>query len=114
MFLRSLAIGTLSLYFAIASTTTTSLRRHIEILNESGRNVVVHWVHPSTGELVRFSDPYLYNGASLGFDSFVNHSFIFQEVLANETTACSIYHDGSCHATQIMTVRDGDDDQGKF
>lgn len=107
LLLRSLAAGALFVCFAIASTSP--LRRHIEILNDSGRKVVVQWINPSTGELVRFSDPYLYNGASLSFDSYINHSFIFQEVLANETACSEIT--GSCRATQ-MTVRDSDD-QGR-
>lgn len=79
--------------------------RKIEILNDSGRNVVVEWVNPKNGQLVTLSQPHLDNGAKISFDSYVNHTFMIHEP-TNGT--CSSYEEeaaGSCTA-KFITVSD--------
>jgi hypothetical protein len=74
---------------------------------------MIHWVNPSTGERVRFIEPYLSDGATVALNSFVNHSFIIEELAdSNETTATCSNMGHNCNHFQQMTVRENDD-QGK-
>ena len=94
------------LFFAIVGICAADPSgRKIEILNESGRNVVIEWVNPKNGELVTLSQPHLDNGAKISFDSFVNHTFMVHEP---SDGACSSFEegvDGSCGA-RFITVSD--------
>jgi hypothetical protein len=51
--------------------------KHLEILNDSGANLQVFWINPSTGQQMPFSQ--MYNGAHLSVDSFVNHTFVIRQ-----------------------------------
>lgn len=62
--------------------------RSITIMNESGRRVVIHWVHPDTGEMVLQSDPDVLNGASMDLNSYVGHTFQVRELPAKKTGVC--------------------------
>lgn len=57
------------------------VERAIKIMNESGRRVEIHWIHPDTGELVLQSTPDVLNGASFALNSFVGHSFEVNELV---------------------------------
>ena len=77
----------LLLLSTITTTTTvvlaqSSTERNIHIMNESGRRVEVHWIHPDTGELVLQSTPDILNGASFSLNSFVGHSFEVNELVS--------------------------------
>lgn len=101
MLLHSNVLGIMLSLACFALATTNPSSRRLEVLNDSGMKIIVNWVNPSTGQFVRYSDPYLFNGAKMVVDSFANHSFVFQEVLANETVCSASSSDGRCHASQV-------------
>jgi hypothetical protein len=84
----------------------------VEVMNDSGHKVRIHWVDPKSGELVRFLEPYLYEGESVSFDSFVNHTFLIEEVVGKNETTCKNANDNSCHFSQ-MTVT-SNEEQGEL
>eukprot|EP00584_Thalassiosira_punctigera_P011839 CAMPEP_0172548106 /NCGR_PEP_ID=MMETSP1067-20121228/17488_1 /TAXON_ID=265564 ORGANISM="Thalassiosira punctigera, Strain Tpunct2005C2" /NCGR_SAMPLE_ID=MMETSP1067 /ASSEMBLY_ACC=CAM_ASM_000444 /LENGTH=440 /DNA_ID=CAMNT_0013335293 /DNA_START=289 /DNA_END=1611 /DNA_ORIENTATION=+ len=63
--------------------------RSIQIMNESGRRVDIHWIHPDTGEMVLQSDPDVLNGASMDLNSYVGHTFQVRELPAKKTGVCA-------------------------
>ena len=63
--------------------------RSIQIMNESGRRVEVHWVHPDTGEMVLQSTPDILHGASFALNSYVSHTFQVRELPAKKTGVCA-------------------------
>ena len=63
--------------------------RSITIMNESGRRVDIHWVHPDTGEMVLQSNPDILNGASMDLNSYVGHTFQVRELPAKKTGVCA-------------------------
>lgn len=63
--------------------------RQITIMNESGRRIVIHWMHPDTDELVLQSDPDVLNGASTDLNSYVGHTFQVRELPAKKTGVCA-------------------------
>jgi hypothetical protein len=66
-----------TLWSILGVSTTDPIPKHITILNKSGTRLQVLWVSP-TGQQVPFSD--VYNGARMGVDSFVNHTFIVRQM----------------------------------
>jgi len=58
--------------------TSPDKSRKIELVNQSGKNLVVNWINPDTGESVPMSGDFN-NGAKTTFDSFVNHTFAIHE-----------------------------------
>lgn len=62
--------------------------RGIQIVNESGRRVEIYWVHASTGELVKQSDPFIFNGASFNLSSFAGHKFQVRELPGQKSGLC--------------------------
>ena len=56
------------------------VNRNIKIVNESGGKIEVYWVHPSTRDTARMSDPHVVNGAEFPLDSFVGHEFEIREI----------------------------------
>jgi hypothetical protein len=70
---------------AVAIAMANPLSRTIEVVNESGKKLVVDWVHPKTGEVVTLSQA-LENGAKTTLNSYVNHTFLVHEP-SNETCA---------------------------
>ena len=63
-------------------------QRSIQISNESGRRVDVFWVNPDTEELVRQTEPFVYNGGSLPLTSYVGHTFEVRELPSSKTGYC--------------------------
>ena len=70
-------------------TNAVDTARSITIMNESGRRVDIHWVHPDTGEMVLQSDPDVLNGASMDLNSYVSHTFQVRELPAKKTGVCA-------------------------
>lgn len=62
--------------------------RHLQIVNESGRRVDAFWVNSDTGELVRQTEPFIYNGGSLPLQSYVGHTFELRELPSSKTGKC--------------------------
>jgi hypothetical protein len=87
-----------------------SLHRTLEVLNESGENLIIEWFNPKTGKLVSLSQNEVPDGAKVSYNSFVNHTFIVHRP-TNGT--CSSIQDqiGSCSG-QIITVTENQE-QGK-
>jgi hypothetical protein len=84
-------------------------------MNESGRRVEVHWIHPETGEMVLQSTPDILHGASFALNSFAGHSFEVRELPAKASGVCG-GEDMQCrvdHFTvnrnqdQILIIKDG-------
>lgn len=107
MFVR---VGTVAAFAALVCVAGVKnqqhpLSRHVEVMNDSGHKIMIHWINPKTGERVRFTEPYLSAGDKVALNSFVNHSFIIEELDTNETTCGS----SSCHPLLQMTVRDNEE-----
>jgi hypothetical protein len=79
--------------------------RTLEILNKSGKNLIVEWVNPKTGDLVPFAN--FENGEHTKFHSYVNHTFAIHE--SEET--CSANNDASCEV-RFITINENNE-QGK-
>ena len=62
--------------------------RSFSIINESGRRIEVHWIHPETNEMVLQSTPDILAGASFALNSFVGHSFQIRELPGKKTGVC--------------------------
>ena len=62
--------------------------RSINVVNESGRRVEIHWVHPDNGSFVLQTTPDILNGASFSLNSFVGHRFQVRELPAKKTGVC--------------------------
>jgi hypothetical protein len=76
-------------FFSLATAESQSPdARNIQILNESGRRVDIHWIHPQTDELVLQSTPDILAGASFALNSFASHSFQVRELPAKKTGEC--------------------------
>ncbi|KAL7489216.1 hypothetical protein ACHAW6_014786 [Cyclotella cf. meneghiniana] len=67
---------------------SASVERSIQIMNESGRRVEVHWIHPQTGEMVLQSTPDVLAGASFALNSYVGHTFQVRELPGKKTGVC--------------------------
>ena len=81
-----LLLSLLQLATHVAQATDTA--RSITIMNESGRRVDVHWIHPDTGEMVIQSEGDVLNGASIDLNSYVGHTFQVRELPAKKTGVC--------------------------
>jgi hypothetical protein len=89
-----------------AAVRTRNLKaRQIEFVNRSGKNVVVDWVNPTTGEVVTIQSD-LMNGQVSFLDTFVNHTFAIHEQ-SNESCKAE-----TCEI-QYVTVSEKDE-QGKL
>jgi hypothetical protein len=98
-----------------ASSAVPSLRRHLELVNQSNERVAVDWIHPDTGESVPFSTG-VTPGERIALDSFVNHTFLIRYP-TNATASCSKV--GTCSALsptyvtvteereQVVVVKEG-------
>lgn len=85
--------------------------RNIQILNESGRRVDVHWIHPQTQEMVLQSTPDIMAGASFALNSFVTHSFQVRELPGKKSGVCE-GTEGECRV-DYFTVNENTD-QGEL
>ena len=83
--MKSLLLSALLPFLAMCQGDTA---RNIQIMNESGRRVEVHWVHPDTGEMVLQSTPDILNGASFALNSYVTHTFQVRELAGKKSGVC--------------------------
>lgn len=64
-------------------------RRHIYIVNFTGRPIGVYWIHPETRERqVQHHGPHLPNGDTLSLNSFKTHEFELIELPSLRTNMC--------------------------
>jgi len=78
----------LTTMIAVVYAGSTS-ERSIQIMNQSGRRVDIHWINPDTGEMVLQSTPDLLNGASQDLNSYATHYFQVKELPAKKTGVCA-------------------------
>jgi hypothetical protein len=77
------------LFLALLSpTASASPERSFNIINESGRRIEVHWIHPETSEMVLQSTPDILAGATFALNSYVGHSFQIRELPGKKTGVC--------------------------
>ena len=57
-------------------------------MNESGSRLEVHWINPSSGDLVIQSEPHIFHGASFTVNSYVGHKFQARELKSDKTGLC--------------------------
>lgn len=88
-----LLLTSIRIYHCEAATGRNT-KRKISILNNSGRTIEVHWIHPDTGETVLMTSPSLVNGAEFPLDSFVGHAFEARELPNKKTGECGAEGDG--------------------
>mmetsp|Transcript_6293 Transcript_6293/g.10929 ORF Transcript_6293/g.10929 Transcript_6293/m.10929 type:complete len:462 (+) Transcript_6293:254-1639(+) len=113
----SMILLLLLLVLQLSSTITNAAQvaRSIQIMNESGRRVDVHWINPDTKEMVLQSTPDILNGASQDLNSYVGHTFEVRELAAKKSGVCA-GEDETCrvdHFTvnknqdQVVFIREG-------
>ena len=90
------------LLMGVAMAMANPLSRTIEVVNESGKKLVVDWVHPQTGEVMTLSQG-LENGAKATLNSYVNHTLLVHEP-SNET--CNAKNDGGGCQLRYITVNE--------
>ena len=80
----------------------TDNRRVLGINNNSGKNLVVEWIDPKTGNIITLQ-PSFAPGSSTTFNSFVNHTFAVHEAAG----ACDGDHQngGHNHGAEECNVR---------
>lgn len=106
MSMRGYFLSIAAVWTAITFIHASQIPRGINIVNNSGARVEVHWVHPSTGERVLQSSPFIHNGASLHLNSFVTHSFEVRE-MPGKSGKC-LGDDQTCRLG-YFTVNENDD-----
>jgi hypothetical protein len=85
--------------------------RSINIVNESGRRVEIHWINPDNGSFVLQSTPDILNGASFSLNSFVGHRFQVRELPAKKTGVCG-GEDKTCRIDHFTV--NSNQDQSEF
>ncbi|KAL3773812.1 hypothetical protein ACHAW5_004105 [Stephanodiscus triporus] len=113
-FVLLLLLGTTSVVVVSAASSSPSARS-INIMNESGRRVEVHWINPDDGSFVLQSTPDILNGASLNLNSYVGHNFEVRELPGKKTGVCA-GEDQTCRVDrftvksthdQVIIIADG-------
>lgn len=79
--------------------------RKMEIVNKSGKKLVVDWINPVTGQSITMSGE-LSNGAKQVLDTYVNHTFAVHEPVSSPS--CGSLDDDDC-GVQYITVKDDDE-----
>jgi len=83
-------------------------KRSINLLNQSGSKVEVHWIHPDTNERVLQSAPFIYNGATFTLNSFVSHEFEVRELPGKDGKCKSGENKDTCGSGYFI-VKDSDE-----
>lgn len=112
---RAILLALLSLLALLAHVSSNDASRSIQIMNESGRRVDVHWIHPDTGEMVLQSTPDILHGANFALNSYAGHAFQVRElpgknskVCAGEGQTCRVDHfTVNRNQDQVIMIRDG-------
>lgn len=87
--LHTKLLQVLLLFLALLSSPASgSPERSFSIINESGRRLEVHWIHPDTGEMVLQSTPDILAGANFALNSYVGHSFQIRELPGKKSGVC--------------------------
>jgi len=116
---RRLLLGLATLSWAGAEAKNVEERK-IQVMNESGVKVEIHWINPSTKERVLQTDPHLFNGASFNLNSFRTHHFEVRElpgarsgVCAGPEQQCRVgYYTVNDNDDQVVFVRPGNGEDG--
>lgn len=66
------------------SATTSDSSRKVEIVNESGKKLVVDWINPQSGEVHSLTEDFP-NGAKQVINSFINHTLLIHEPTTSPT-----------------------------
>lgn len=88
------------LFTACRSSITEDRSRQFEIVNESGKKLVIDWVNPKTGKAQTLKDGFA-DGQSTLLNSFVNHTFAIHE----PSGSCNGQNRQDC-TVQYITVND--------
>lgn len=88
-----------------------SLKRSIQMLNESGNRIEIYWVHPQTKESKLMSQAPVVPGARFPLQTYVGHEFEMRELPFEKTGECNST-EKTCRITSFV-VSDNDD-QGMF
>jgi hypothetical protein len=105
----ALLFAWVALFPAVAAVTSSksanavsTLRRHLEFVNQSNEQVNIDWIDPHTGESVPFYTE-VTPGERLALDSFVNHTFLIRYP-TNATASCSEAGTYSAASSAYFTV----------
>lgn len=88
------------------------LHRHFQVVNQSGKKVIVEWFNPESGQSVPLGAPT--NGESIVFNSFVNHTFIIKEeedVNDEENSASCDKNEDDCHHEAYYKITENGEKQ---
>ena len=98
---------TMTVVVVTSQKTQHPTARSINILNESGRRVDIHWVNPDNGEMVLQTNPDILAGASQSLSSYVGHTFEVRELPAKKSGVCA--GDGEVCRVDHFTVSSNND-----
>jgi 2OG-Fe(II) oxygenase superfamily len=88
----------------IASTRGNNQQKKLEIVNQSGKTIVVDWIHPVTGKTTTLHTGVV-TGQSTVFNSFENHTFAVHE--PSEDCQASTGSDEEC-SVRYFTINERD------
>jgi hypothetical protein len=106
-----LLILLLQILATLQQQSTHPSGRSINILNESGRRVEIHWMNPDDGSLVLQTKPDILAGASQSLSSYVGHTFEVRELPAKKSGVCA--GDGDVCRVDHFTVS-ANQDQSEY
>ncbi|KAG7364404.1 2(OG)-Fe(II) oxygenase superfamily protein [Nitzschia inconspicua] len=87
-----------------ASNRKKNEPKKIEIINQSGRTLVVDWIHPETGKTTTLHNGVV-TGQSTTFNSFVNHTLALHE--SSQHCDANADSDGNC-PVRYITINEKD------
>ena len=85
--LTAAALAVVLLIISPAANCAQPASRPIQIKNESGKRAEIYWVDPN-GQMIKQTSSFLVNGQTLELNSYVNHTFLVKEFLAEEPDEC--------------------------
>lgn len=107
----SLFLGpTRSVVHATSLGRTRTFDRKIQIVNQSGHRLDIHWIHPKTGNLSKSNTTPILDGVTFKLNSFENHKFEVRELPNSKTGECggAGSQDKICR-TGYFSVNENDD-----
>lgn len=101
----------------VSLVTANSTQRGIKVVNTSGSDVELYWVHPDTREGFLMSTPKIFDGQDFTLDSYAGHEFEIRELPSEQTGLCKsegqVCRNGffkvSENDDQVITAREGID-----
>lgn len=85
------------------------VERPIQFVNESGKRIEIHWIHPDTGQMVLQSSPFVFNGATFNLNSYVGHTFQLRELPGKKSGVCGDAGEEMTCRTDMVTVSENDE-----